>query len=125
MYLMLQQPNPDDYVLATGKTVSVRAFVEWAFRAVGIQLTWRGDGAEEVGYGTNLTNPTGPKVPRVRIDAKYYRPTEVEKLLGDPGKAKRVLGWEASTQVEQLCKEMVEADLRLVRAGDLESRRRS
>ena len=66
----------------------------------------------------------GGKIPRVKIDPKYYRPTEVQKLLGNPAKAKRELGWEATTTVEQLCAEMVEADLRLVRAGDLESRRR-
>jgi len=122
MYLMLQQQKPDDYVLATGKTISVRAFVEAAFRAVNIVLTWKGEGADEVGYGTNLTDPGAPKVPRVRIDPKYYRPTEVQKLLGNPAKARRELGWEATTTIEELCREMVEADLKLVRAGDMESR---
>ena len=121
MYLMLQKEEPTDYVIATGKTLSVRTFVEAAFRAVNIGLVWQGEGADEVGYGVNLTDPTAIKVPRVRIDPKYYRPTEVQKLLGDPRKAKRELGWEATTTVEQLCKEMVEADVRLVRAGDLES----
>ena len=92
-----------------------------AFRAVNIGLVWQGEGANEVGYGVNLTDPHATKVARVRIDPKYYRPTEVQKLLGDPRKAKRELGWEATTTVEQLCKEMVEADVRLVRSGDLES----
>ena len=76
---------------------------------------------DEVGYATNLTHPNGKEVPRVRIDPKYYRPTEVAKLLGDPSKAKRELGWEATTAVEELCREMVESDLNLVRLGDFES----
>jgi len=117
MWLILQKPEPSDYVIATGKTVSVRSFVEWSFKAVGIKLLWRGEGVSEVGYAMNQSS----MVPRVRIDPKYYRPTEVAKLLGDPSKAKRVLGWEPATSVEELCREMVEADLNLVRAGDLES----
>ena len=119
MWRILQQPTPDDYVLATGKTVAVRKFVEAAFKAVNIQIEWRGKDAAEVGYGVNASDPSRTLVPRVRIDPKYYRPTEVQRLLGDPSKAKRVLGWEATTTVEQLCAEMVQADLRLVRTGDL------
>ena len=121
MWRMLQQPTPDDYVLATGKDLSVRSFVEASFRAINVALTWAGEGEHEIGYGLNLTDPSAKKVARVRIDPKYYRPTEVQKLLGNPEKAKRVLGWVASTPVDALCKEMVEADLRLVKMGDLES----
>ena len=119
MWRILQQAEPDDYVIATGRTVSVRAFVEWSFKAVGIDILWKGEKEKEVGWGRNVTG-TG-RVPMVRIDPKYYRPTEVERLLGNPAKAKRVLGWEATTPVEALCKEMVEADVKLVKAGDFES----
>ena len=119
MWRILQQPDPDDYVIATGRTVSVRAFVEAAFRHVGVELQWKGEKANEVGWGRNATS--GQLVPRVRIDPKYYRPTEVEKLLGNPKKAKLKLGWEATTTLEMMTKEMVDADLKLVRAGDLES----
>lgn len=121
MWLMLQQDEPGDYVLATGNTVSVRHFVESAFAVAGIRIRWEGDGVNEVGYASNTSDPAGGEVVRVRIDPKYYRPTEVEQLLGDAKKARRRLGWEATTPVEELCREMVEADLRLVRAGDLES----
>lgn len=118
MWLMTQQPKPDDYVVATGKGISVRAFVEASFRAVGIQMLWKGSGESEVGYGYNSTHPT--RVPRVRIDPKYYRPTEVAQLLGNPEKAQRVLGWTAKTSVDRLCEEMVQSDLKLVRSGNLE-----
>ena len=104
--------------MATGKGISVRDFVEAAFRAVHINLVWKGSGQDEVGYGYNATHPT--HVPRVRIDPKYYRPTEVAQLLGNPAKAKQLLGWTAKTSVDQLCKEMVESDLRLVRSGNYE-----
>ena len=102
-------------------STAVRKFVEAAFRAVDISIVWHGEAANEVGWGTNSTAPGALLRPLVRIDPKYYRPTEVQKLLGNPGKAKRELGWEATTTVEQLCKEMVDADLRLVKAGDFES----
>ena len=121
MWLMLQQPRPDDYVLATGRTVSVRHFVEASFAVVGIKLRWAGGGVDEVGYASNASDTTAGEVVRVRVDPKYYRPTEVERLLGDPRKAKHRLAWEATTPVEELCREMVDSDLRLVRAGDLES----
>ena len=121
MWRMLQQPTPSDYVLATGRTTSVRSFVEASFRAVGIELVWQGRAENEVGWAVNASDPQRGRVPRVRIDPKYYRPTEVEKLLGNPDKAKRVLGWKATTPVEQLCKEMVEADLALVKSGDFDT----
>jgi len=107
MYRMLQQEVPSDYVLATGRTTSVRIFVEAAFRVVGITIAWRGQGASEVGYAAN---EAGQRV-IVRIDTKYYRPAEVDLLLGDPTKAKDKLGWTAQTTLDQLCEEMVKADL--------------
>jgi GDPmannose 4,6-dehydratase len=87
MWLMLQQDKPDDFVLATGKTFSVKDFIMHAFRHKGYHLYWRGEGEDEVGYDQN-------HIPRVKIDPKYYRPCEVELLLGDPTKAIKELGWE-------------------------------
>lgn len=121
MWLMLQQPTPDDFVIATGKKLSVRAFVEAAFRVINIKIVWQGSGVNEIGYGHNQTNPSAVPRPLVRVDPKFYRPTEVAQLLGDPTKAKELLGWEATTTVDQLCQEMVTNDLKLVAAGDLES----
>jgi len=110
MWMMLQQESPDDYVLATGNTVSVREFVNWAFEDVGIILDWRGLGLDEKGYDSD----TGKCL--VEVDARYFRPTEVELLLGDPSKAKNVLGWEHDTTARDLAKEMVQADMALYKA---------
>ena len=82
-------------------------------------MTWRGSGANEEGWGS--VNATSPQRALVKVDPKYYRPTEVQQLLGNPARAKSLLGWEATTPVEIICKEMVESDLRLVRMGDLEN----
>jgi GDPmannose 4,6-dehydratase len=109
MWRILQQPNPDDYVLATGETHSVRSFVELAFAEVGRPIVWEGSGVEEKG----IEAATG-KV-RVEIDKRYFRPTEVELLLGDPTKAREKLGWTHSTPFATLVKEMVAADLEIVR----------
>ena len=105
MWLMLQQDEPDDLVIATGETHSVREFVDMAFAEVGIHLKWRGMGADEVG----IDDETEKVV--VEIDPRYYRPTEVELLLGDPTKAKEKLGWEAKVGLRELVKMMVEGDL--------------
>lgn len=104
MWRMLQRDVAEDFVLATNQTTSVRSFVEKAFEYVGMPLTWEGTGVNEVGR-----DPQG--VVRVRIDKKYYRPTEVDLLLGDATKAKEVLGWEATTSLEELIKDMMEYDL--------------
>jgi len=104
MWLMLQQPTPDDYVLATGETHSVREFVERAFRCIDRQLVWRGSGADERG----ICSRTGKTL--VAIDPRYYRPTEVDLLLGDPTKARTKLGWHHKTTFPELIAEMVEAD---------------
>jgi GDPmannose 4,6-dehydratase len=107
MWLMLQQPEPDDYVLATGKKVSVKKFVEMAFAEVGVTLEWKGKGAEEKG----IDKASGKTV--VEIDPKYFRPTEVDLLIGDASKAKKHLGWAPKHTLEQLVKEMMASDLKL------------
>ncbi len=109
MWLMMQQDTPDDYVLATGVTTKVRTFVEWAFQEVGIELEWRGQGAEEKGYDT----ATGRCL--IEVDPRYFRPTEVDLLLGDATKAREKLGWHHETDVQTLVKEMVQEDLTVMR----------
>lgn len=111
MWLMLQQDQPDDYVLATGETTSVRQFVEWAFADVGIDLDWQGSGVNERG----LCRQTGAV--RVAIDPRYFRPTEVDLLIGDPAKARQKLGWHHAIDVRELAREMVAADLALAQSG--------
>lgn len=107
MWLMLQQKEADDFVLATGKKITVRRFVEMSFAEVGISIEWKGEGVNEKGYN----KATGKAI--VEIDEKYFRPAEVDLLIGDPSKAKAVLGWEPKRSVEQLCKEMMASDLEL------------
>lgn len=106
MWLMLQQENPDDYVLATGKMISVRKFVEMSFKYIGIDIEWSGEGCDEIGVDAK----SGKCL--VKVDPKYFRPTEVDELLGDSTKARRQLGWTPEYSVEQLCKEMVENDIK-------------
>jgi len=106
MWLMLQQDQPDDYVLATGTTTPIRQFVEWAFAEVGITLEWKGKGAAEKGYDS----ATGRCL--VEVDPRYFRPTEVDLLIGDPTKAHKKLGWKHETDVRSLCIEMVREDIK-------------
>jgi GDPmannose 4,6-dehydratase len=113
MWLMLQQDVADDYVLATGVTTRVRSFVEWAFEDVGIHLEWRGTGIDEKGYCTS----TGRCL--VEVDSRYFRPTEVDLLLGDPTKAREKLGWEHHTSARDLAREMVRADLEVMRTSEI------
>ena len=110
MWLILQQDKPDDYVLATGETHSVREFIELAFAETGRKIAWRGKDVEEEG----LDSKTGDLL--VKVDARYFRPTEVELLLGDPSKAQRVLGWKHEVTFPQLVKNMVASDLKKVLA---------
>ncbi|MEX2647470.1 MAG: GDP-mannose 4,6-dehydratase [Alphaproteobacteria bacterium] len=114
MWLMLQQDRPDDYVLATGESHSVREFAERAFACIGRRLAWRGSGVEEEGFdaadGRTL----------VKVDARYYRPTEVDLLQGDPAKARAKLGWRHKTTFAELVREMVEADLAELGAPGIE-----
>jgi GDPmannose 4,6-dehydratase len=108
MWLILQQDEPDDYVLATGATWTVRAFLERAFAEVGITIGWQGHGVDEKG----LDKATGKVL--VEIDPRYFRPTEVDLLIGDPSKARRKLGWEAKVTFDELVREMVKSDLDVV-----------
>lgn len=109
MWRILQQDQGDDYVLATGELHSVREFVEKSFAIIGHEIAWRGEGVEEEGFDTK----TGTVL--VRIDPRYFRPTEVELLLGDPTKARARLGWTHTTGFEELVREMVEADRATIR----------
>jgi GDPmannose 4,6-dehydratase len=116
MWRILQQDKPDDYVLATGRTVSVREFVDTAFRVAGIDIEWRGEGVDERGYvrGTDLC--------LIEVDPRYFRPTEVDLLLGDPSKAERELGWRATTTLEEMIVEMVNSDIREHAANSVHQR---
>lgn len=105
MYLMMQEEEPDTYILATNKTESIRNFVEMAFKAVDIKIQWQGSGVNEIG----INKENGKTI--VKINEKFYRPAEVELLIGDASKAKEKLNWEATTSLEELCKVMVEDDL--------------
>jgi GDPmannose 4,6-dehydratase len=108
MWLMMQQDEPDDYILATGETTEVREFVRWAFEDVGIPIEFRGVGIQEKGY----CQETGKCL--VEVDPRYFRPTEVDLLIGDPGKARQRLGWSHETSVRELAREMVAADLQVM-----------
>lgn len=109
MWLMLQQDEPDDYVVATNETHSVREFVERCFEQVNIKIRWEGKGENEVGYDA-VTNQA-----RVRVSSKYYRPAEVDYLQGNPEKAMKKLGWERKITFEALVKEMVQSDIELMK----------
>lgn len=119
MWLMLQQDAPEDFVIATGKQISVREFVRLAAQTLGIELEFKGRGVEEVGVIKSLTGSeaTGRKIGEVivRVDPRYFRPTEVETLLGDPLKAQKKLGWSPKVSVEQMCEEMVREDLKVAK----------
>lgn len=122
MWRMLQHDTPDDYVLATGQTTTVREFVEKSFAHVGTTIKWVGETGtvDEVGVDAADESRT-----LVRIDPRYFRPTEVDLLLGDPTKAKTVLGWEATTSLDGLVKDMMESDLAMLKGEkpDPEARR--
>lgn len=107
MWLMLQQETPDDYVIATNETRSVREFVEEAFKCVDIKIKWQGEGVNEVGIDVDTNNVV------VKINPKFYRPAEVDILLGDPSKAEKNLGWKREISFGDLVKRMVENDLKL------------
>lgn len=116
MYLMLQQPKPEDYVIATGITTTVREFVRMAFSEAGMELEFKGKDENEVGIISKVTNKTvivKPGTEVVAIDPKYYRPTEVDLLIGDPSKAQKQLNWRPEYTLQQLIKEMVASDIEL------------
>ena len=111
MWRMLQQDTPDDYVFATGQTTQVRTFVEWAFEEAGFLLDWRGTGVDEKGF----CRQSGRCL--VEVDPQYFRPTEVDLLLGDPSKARARLGWHHKTSVRELAVEMVREDMKALAVG--------
>jgi GDPmannose 4,6-dehydratase len=108
MWLMLQQDKPDDYVIATNETRTVREFVETAFKHVGIEVQWQGSGVDEIG----INKENGKTI--VKVNKKFFRPAEVDILLGDPSKAEKVLGWKREIDFSQLVERMVKNDLELV-----------
>jgi GDPmannose 4,6-dehydratase len=116
MWRIVQQDQADDFVLATGETHTVRSFVDLAFGEVDVKLDWTGEGVDEIGHCAKTGKPL------VKVDPRYFRPTEVDLLIGDPSKAKRVLGWEATTPLADLVAEMVREDLKAV-AREAETRR--
>ncbi len=118
MYLIMQQQEPEDFVLATGVTSSVRDFVRMAFAEIGVELEFTGSGDQEKGIVKSSSNPEFQLAPGhvvVAVDPDYYRPTEVELLIGNPAKAQQKLGWHPTYTLKELCSEMVAADLQLFR----------
>lgn len=113
MWRILQHSEADDFVLATNKKISVRTFIEMSFKEVGVELEWKGKDVEEKG----IDKKSGKTL--VEVDPKYFRPAEVELLIGDYSKAKQKLGWEPTHTVEQLCKEMVQSDIELFKRDKL------
>ena len=113
-WMMLQQADPHDFVIATGQQYSVREFVHWSANALGVTLEFKGRGVNEVGVVSAVEGDRAPslKVGQVivRVDARYFRPAEVETLLGDPTKAKNMLGWEPEITAQEMCQEMIEED---------------
>ena len=114
MWMMLQHDKPDDFVLATGVTTSVRDFAKLCFAELGIEIEFKGKGVDEKGYVTKCSNekyllPEGKEI--LAINPRYFRPTEVEELIGDAGKAKKILGWEPKYDLAMLVKEMVDAEV--------------
>ena len=114
-WMMLQQEAPDDFVIATGVQFSVRQFIDWSAAELGIKLKFEGNGIDEIATVTSINGDKAPALKVgdviVRIDARYFRPTEVETLLGDPNKAKEKLGWVPEITVQEMCAEMVASDL--------------
>lgn len=118
-WLILQQDSPEDYVIATGKQYSIREFVTWTANYLGMDLEFQGEGLDEVGVVKSVSGADAPGVEVgdtvVRVDPRYFRPSEVESLLGDPGKARKQLGWEPRVTTQEMCAEMVAEDLKIAR----------
>lgn len=113
MWMMLQQDKPQDFVIATGETHSVREFVEATFKYIGREIEWRGSGVDEIGV------ERGTDIVRVKVNAKYFRPTEVDLLLGDASKAKRELGWTPKVSFPDLVEDMMKADIELMKKNPI------
>ena len=117
MWMILQADSPEDWVIATGKTTAVREFVRMSFAEVGIELDFVGKGIDEKAYVKSCSNPEyqleiGKEV--LSVDPKYFRPTEVDLLIGDPTKAKTKLGWECKYELSDLIKDMMQSDIKLM-----------
>ena len=117
MWMILQADEPEDWVIATGQTTTVREFVKMAFNYAGIELEFKGEGIEEKGYVVSCSNPDyqveiGKEI--VSVDPKYFRPTEVDLLLGDPTKAEQKLGWNREYDLQELVFDMMQSDLKLM-----------
>ena len=114
-WMMMQQDKPEDFVIATGIQYSVRQFIEWSAAELGIELEFRGSGENEIGIVTKISGDNAPELnvgdEIVKVDSRYFRPTEVETLLGDPTNANRKLGWSPEISVQNMCAEMVKSDL--------------
>lgn len=108
MWRILQHDTPEDFVIATGEYYTVRLFLELAFKEIGKEIVWKGEGVDEIG----VEKDTG--IVRVKVNPKYYRPTEVEQLIGDATKAKEKLGWVPKVTIHELVKEMVQSDIELM-----------
>ena len=117
-WLMLQQKKPEDFVIATGKQHSVKQFVEFAASSLGMKIHWEGKGLNEIGYWTNKPNARSP-IEIIKVDQRYFRPTEVSTLLGDPTKAKEKLGWFPKISLEEMIDEMVDSDLKIAKRDEL------
>lgn len=119
MYLMLQQKKPDDFVIATGVTTEVREFVRKAFAELGIEIDFSGEGIDETGYVKNISNSEikhlKPGDQLVKVDSRYFRPTEVDLLIGNPEKANKILNWKPEYTIDSLIKDMIESDLQLMK----------
>jgi GDPmannose 4,6-dehydratase len=115
-WMMLQQEEPEDFVIATGVQYSVREFITWAAEDLGIMIRFQGKGVEEVGIVAKVTSDLAPQVKAgdviMRVDPRYFRPAEVDTLLGDPAKAKERLGWVPEIKVRDMCREMIAEDHR-------------
>jgi GDPmannose 4,6-dehydratase len=118
-WMMLQQDKPEDFVIATGVQYSVRQFIQWSATQLGLVLTFQGEGIDECGVVVSILGDSAPALKVgdiiVRVDPRYFRPTEVETLLGDPTKAKERLGWVPEITVRQMCEEMVAEDLKVAK----------
>ena len=117
MWMILQADKPEDWVIATGKTTTIRDFVRMAFSYVGIEITFKGEGINEKGYIKSCNNKNyqlkkGMEI--LNVDKKYYRPTEVDLLIGDPTKARKKLGWKPDYDLKSMVEEMMKSDLKLM-----------
>jgi GDPmannose 4,6-dehydratase len=122
-WMMLQQDEPMDFVIATGQQYSVREFIRWTAEDLGVRLRFEGTGVDEKGVVESVSGDKGPALKSgdviVKVDPRYFRPTEVETLLGDPSKAKRLLGWEPEISAREMCREMVVEDLKTAQSHAL------